>query len=274
MDQKNLEYLEKSLDYLGFGTRLNAVLAQGMQKGEMSFSIGINQRYIPGEFRSDPQKGTDLMHYELRFNRSRHGEVYFLNAMEATLKKHSGAPEITKRFEMDKQNRMSALQAYKLLCGLSFEKPLMIQDLDDLQENKFRKVNVWFKMNFEFTGKDGEHPLKWFFPEYGYDLQKVFESYPFIGLEDLEKKESAVKALRFGNLITLPILLDGKSEEVYVAANPEQKNLNIFDQRMQAIDQNRLVGSLPVEPQQNSAHRRSEDQIMDRSEQEGRKNKR
>lgn len=240
MDQKNLEYLQKSLDYLGFGTRLNAVLEEGVYKGSRSFSIGINQRYIPAEFRSDPSKGVDAMHFEIRFSRSATSEQYFLNAVEAKLKRYNAAEPISKRFDIVKDHRMTSLQCYKLMCGLSLQKDIFIKDLDDLQNESRKRVTVWFKLDLGVTNKDGEHPLKWFFPEYGFDLEKTVEKYPFLDFQDEEKKMAGIKALSYGNLISLSLELEGKKIPVYVSANPELKRLDVFSSEMIALTKQQL----------------------------------
>jgi len=232
MDENNYEYLKKTLDYLGFGTHLNQVLAEAINKQDISFSIGFNQRYIPAEFKSNPSAGVDQMHFELRFNRSKTSEVYFLNAMEAKLTRYNNSLPIEKRFELDSQNRISALQAYKLLCGQSFQKDIFVQDLDDLQGNKSKRVPVWHKLDLKVTDKDGQHPMKLFFPEYGFDLVKTFDRYPIVDLQDAEKREAAIKALLYGNLISLKMEIEGKSTQVYLSADPEFKSLNVYNEHM------------------------------------------
>ena len=240
MDQKNLEYLQKSLDYLGFGTRLNAVLEDAVYKGSRSFSIGINQRYIPAEFRSDPAKGVDVMHFEIRFNRSANSEQYFLNAVEAQLKRYNAAEPISKRFDIVQDHRMTSLQCYKLMSGLSLQKDIFVKDLDDLQNESRKRVTVWFKLDLGVTNKDGEHLLKWFFPEYGFDLQKTVEKYPFLDFQDEEKKVASIRALSYGNLISLSMEFEGKKIPVYVSANPELKRLDVFSSGMIALTKQQL----------------------------------
>lgn len=240
MDDKNFEYLKKSLDYLGFGTHLNQVLMEGINKQEISFSIGFNQKYIPSEFKSNPSQGVDKMHFEIYLNKSKTSDVYFLTSMEARLTRYDSNDPIQKTFELDKQNRISALQAYKLLCGQSFQKDIFVLDLDDLQENKNKKVAVWHKLDLKVTDRDGEHPMKLFFPEYGFDLEKSFDRYPITDMQDSEKREAAVKALKFGNLISLKMELEGKITAVYLSADPEYKSLNVYDERMQPIKNDRM----------------------------------
>lgn len=241
MDDKNFEYLKKSLDYLGFGTHLNQVLMEGINKQSISFSIGFNQRYIPSEFKSNPNEGVDQMHFEIYLNKSKTSEVYFLNSMEAKLTRYNSSVPIQKTFELDKQNRISALQAYKLLCGQSFQKDIFVLDLDDLEGNKNKRVPVWHKLDLKVTDKDGEHPMKLFFPEYGFDLEKTFNRYPIADMQDSEKREAAVKALKFGNLISLKMEVEGKTMPVYLSADPEYKALNVYNESMQPIRNERMI---------------------------------
>ncbi|TCD07702.1 hypothetical protein EZ449_14305 [Pedobacter frigidisoli] len=247
MDQNNLEYLKKSLDYLGFGTRLNQVLEDSIYKKLQSFSIGLHQRYIPAEFRSSPEKGVDQMHFELRFNKSRTSDVYYLNAIEASLSRYNASAPVQKRFDLEKDNRMTALQCYKLLCGLSLQKDIFVLDLEDPEGKRNKRVSVWYKLNLDVTDHQGNHPLKWFFPEYGYDLEATFKKYPIIGMDDPEKNEAAIKALRYGNLISLEMELEGKKVPVYLCANPELRRLDIFDQEMRPLTGQQIF---PVEQSQ------------------------
>lgn len=235
MDEKNLEYLKKTLNYLGFGTRLNQVLEDAIYKKLSDFSIGLNQRYIPTEFRSDASKGVDQMSYSLLFRKSNTSDAYFLNAVDATLKRYNHSEPIHKRFELDWDHRMSALQCYKLLCGLSLQKDIFLQDLDDVNGKRSKRVSVWFKLDLEVRDKDGAHPLRLFFPEYNFDLKTSFDRYPFINLNDEEKKEAALKALQFGNLISLEMELQGKITQVYLSANPASRSLDVYDAGMVRI---------------------------------------
>lgn len=246
MDENNYEYLKKSLDYLGFGTHLNQVLAQAIDRKEISFSIGFNQRYIPAELKSDPNRGVDQMHFELRFNRSKTADTYFLNAMDAKLSRYDNSEPVQKRFELDNKNRISALQAYKLLCGQSFQKDIFVLDLDQVDANKNRRVSVWHKLDLKVTDKDGQHPMKLFFPEYGFNLEKTFDKYPIADLQDAEKREAAIKALLYGNLISLKMELAGKAVPVYLSADPEFKCLNVYNAEMHPLKNEQIFPGIAI----------------------------
>jgi len=235
MNQNNLQYLQKMLDHLGFGTRLNAVLEGAIYKKPESFTIGLNQKYIPAEFRSDPAKGVDMMHFDLQFNKSRETDAYFLNGFEATLKRYNTDQSISKIFDIEKHHRMTALQSYKLLCGLSLQKDIFLRDLTHSSGDTLERIPVWFSLDLQVTNERGNHPLNRFYPGYGFDLEATVDRYNFKGLEDVQKRDAVIRALKYGNLIELPLELDGKIQPVYLAANPEMKCLNVYSKDMQPV---------------------------------------
>lgn len=243
MNQNNLEYLQKTLDYLGFGTRLHEVLESAVYRQLEKFSLGINQRYIPGEFRSDPSQGVDQMRFELNFSKAKEGEVYFLNSYDASLKRYNSVEPVSQRFELERDNRMTALQSYKLLCGYSLEKKIFVKNNTGSDEGERHKVPVWFRLDLLVTGNSGNHPLNKFFPGYGYDLDAAIAKYPFNGLEDPEKKAAVTRALRYGNLVQLSLNIEGKQELIYTAANARAKTLDIYSRGMQPLRDNVIFSS-------------------------------
>lgn len=235
MNQNNLQYLQKMLDHLGFGTKLNGVLEGAIYKKPESFTIGLNQKYIPAEFRSDPGKGVDMMHFDLQFNKSRETDAYFLNGFEATLKRYNTDQSVSKIFDIEKHHRMTALQSYKLLCGLSLQKDIFLRDLTHSGGDTLERIPVWFSLDLQVTNERGNHPLNRFYPGYGFDLEATVDRYNFMGLEDAQKRDAVIRALKYGNLIELPLELDGKVQSVYLSANPEMKTLNVYSKEMQPI---------------------------------------
>jgi len=250
MDQNNLQYLQKMLDHLGFGTRLNAVVEGAIYKKPESFTIGLNQKYIPAEFRSDPGKGVDMMHFDLQFNKSRETDAYFLNGFEASLKRYNTNQSVSKMFDIEKHHRMTALQSYKLLCGLSLQKDIFLRDLSHSNQDTLERIPVWFSLDLQVTNERGNHPLNRFYPGYGFDLESTVDRYNFKGLEDQQKRKAVIKALKYGNLIELSLELAGKVQPVYLSANPAMKSLNIYSKEMQPIRTEQIFPSAVENSQQ------------------------
>src|SRR3546814_8892294 len=88
------------------------------------------------------------------------------------------------------------------------------------------------KINMDVTEAYGYHPVHRFYPEYGYMLEESLSKYPFISLEDAEKKEGVLKDLKKGKLAEMRLDVNGELVPVFVAANPEMKTIAIYDKQM------------------------------------------
>lgn len=236
MNEQNLEYLKKSLDYLGFGTKLNDVLESAISREIPAFTLGVNQSYTSAQAKKSPTVGSDQMRVMLNFNRSKQSDMYFLNDYEVTLVKAGSALPIKQVFDLERDNRITALQAYKLLSGNSLER-----DVYTKAENgeAAEKKRVWFKLNLDVQDAYGNHPLKKFYPEFKFDLSESINKYPFKGLTELEK-EGMMRVLRNGNLAQADILIGKKSVSVFVSANPQFKGLDVYDKNMSIIRQDEI----------------------------------
>ena len=236
MNEQNLDYLKKSLDYLGFGTKLNDVLESAISREIPAFTLGVNQSYSSAQMRKNPALGTDQVRFMLNFNRSKQSDMYFLNDYEVTLLKAGSAQPIKQVFDLERDNRITALQAYKLLSGNSLER-----DVYTKSENSeaTEKKKVWFKLNLDIQDAYGNHPLKKFYPEFKFDLSDAINKYPFKGLTELGK-DGMMKMLRSGNMVQADMLVGKKSVPVFITANPQYKGLDVFDKNMVAIRQDEI----------------------------------
>ncbi|KQS36147.1 hypothetical protein [Pedobacter sp. Leaf194] len=232
MNESNLEYLKKSLDYLGFGTRLNEVLESPIRRELPKFSLGISQHYSPPGFRGMPSGVKDHMRFELNFSKSNESDMFFLNSYQAVLSKYDGAVPVTQVFDLERDHRMTALQAYRLLSGFSFEKEISLKTAGENSQPEKRPV--WLKLNLGVTDSYGNHPLHHFYPEYNFDLEKSLEKYPFY-LAGEDRKEKLIKELKNGGLSELEMMMDGKPLSVFVSAEPQFKTLNIYSRDMTRI---------------------------------------
>lgn len=243
MNDQNLEYLKKSLDYLGFGTKLNDVLESAISREIPAFTLGVNQSYTSSQSKKGTTQGSDQMRFMLNFNRSKQSDMYFLNDYEVTLLKAGSVQPIKQVFDLERDNRITALQAYKLLSGNSLER-----DVYTKSENSesTEKKKVWFKLNLDIQDAYGNHPLKKFYPEFKFDLSDAIDKYPFKGLTELEK-DGMMKMLRSGNMVQADMLVGKKSVSVFITANPQYKGLDVFDRNMVAIRQDEIFPKVEKE---------------------------
>ena len=122
MNEKNFEYLKKLLDNLGFGSRLNAVLQQALEKDFNNFSLGISNFYLSDEGKILGTPNKDIVKYQLNFNKSKSSDSVFLNDYRVFLFKPMEITPRSHTFDLERDHRITAWQAYRMLSGFSIEK--------------------------------------------------------------------------------------------------------------------------------------------------------
>nr|WP_181718598.1 hypothetical protein [Pedobacter sp.]QJS06258.1 hypothetical protein [Pedobacter sp.] len=235
LNQENFDYLKKSLKYLGFGENLNSALEVKLKSGSDKFTLGATAAF-------DTPKEKDTLNYELRFTKSSTSDKYFLNNYQATLEK-AGINEkqeetISRVFTLNKGNDITAKEAYNLLSGRSIQKRAEVSDKINLSptgEPTKRKEEVWMKLDFEKKNDHGEFAFKTFYKGYGFDLKNALEKLPIKELNDPEKLLRLVSSLNRGNLQSVTIDKNGSEEKAFIAANPEYKNLSVYDKDLKPI---------------------------------------
>ena len=238
MNENNLEYLKKTLEGLGFGTKLNDVLERAIRREMPNFSLGIATQHRPLKCRDIQAPLTENLSFTLNFNRSKDSDMYFLNNYNVALHQQGNPIAREQTFDLERDYRVTALQAYKLLSGLSFEKEVFLRNktVEGRQpERPQEKTPVWFKLDLDITDAYGNHPLRTFRPEYGYDILGALAKYPLKGLTTTEKIEEASKTLRNGYYYQEELKVGKKHVPVYIAANPQMKTINIYDKDMVEI---------------------------------------
>ncbi|MGJ1525504.1 hypothetical protein ACR79H_07585 [Sphingobacterium spiritivorum] len=229
MNENNLEYLKKSLDGLGFGSKLNDVLETAIGRELPKFTLGISSMRRPMDAKDVNAPRTDHLSFWLHFNRSKDSDMYFLNGYEVTLRQQGNEIPRSQRFDLTRDHRITALQAHKLLSGLSFEKDVYLRSRDADPKAQAEKIPMWFRLNLDITDAYGNHPLRTFRPEYGFDLAQTVGRYPIKGLDTPEKMQEALTSLRNGNYVHTELTIGKKTVPVSIAANPQIKTLEVFD---------------------------------------------
>uniref|UniRef100_UPI0004692760 hypothetical protein n=1 Tax=Pedobacter jeongneungensis TaxID=947309 RepID=UPI0004692760 len=200
------------------------------------FTLGVTQSYTSPRAKKNPAPGSDQVRFMLNFNRSKQSDMYFLNDYEVTLNKAGSALPIRQVFDLERDNRITALQAYKLLSGNSLER-----DVYTKSENgeSPEKKKVWFKLNLEVQDAYGNHPLKKFYPEFKFELSDAIDKYPFKGLTE-PGKDGMMKMLRSGHMAPAEMMVGKKAVSVLVTANPQYKGLDVYDKNMAIIRQDEI----------------------------------
>ena len=240
MNENNVEYLKKTLENLGFGTKLNDVLETAIRREIPTFSLGITTQMRPAESKDPGSDRTENLNFKINFNRSKESDVYFLNDYQVKLTRKNDPIVREQTFDLARDHRITAVQAYKLLSGLSLEKEVFLKTNTGEMEQvnpQPQKVPVWLKLNLDVTDAYGNHPLRVFRPEYGYDLVKTLAKFPFKDIESPDKLQNVLNTLRAGNYYHTDLMIGKKAVPVSIAANPQMKTLDIYDKNMNEIRQ-------------------------------------
>jgi hypothetical protein len=219
MNVKNLEFLKDGLKYLGFGDKLNTDLENKIKEQPKEFSLRLS-----GDFN---QTGMvkDRVDYKLDFRKSDQTDMYFLNRYQATLKHDDPAHEKTQTFYITKNSGITAKEAYNLLSGRAVNK--------DLNNREGQPYNAWLQLDFQEKDKNDNYKVKQYHAGYGYDVEMALSKYPIKEQLNGEEKTKLMKSLEKGNLAQVTFAREGGEDKMFIAANPQYKNLDLYDSRMQ-----------------------------------------
>jgi hypothetical protein len=228
MNKENLIFLHDSLKYLGFGesTLLNEQLEEQIGKGVREFEL-----YTEAFF-DDFTK----LEAKLYFHQSDKSDRYIFSKYEALLR-YSDAPEKNKvqTFFIYKGTGVTFKEAFNLLEGRAVFRTLINAD-----EQKYK---AWTQLNFSEKDLHDNYRSKQYSAHYGYDLEKVLETYPIVELQQEDTRAVLIRSLQRGNLQMITLNKPKKMEKMFVEANPMHKTINIFSVASRAPKKNGEKGS-------------------------------
>ena len=221
MNTQNLEYLQTNLKYFGFGDKLNEALEKNIKGEKAEFQLKVEIPHF-----------NNKMDYTLHFKKSGLSDMYFFNRYDAALQ--NGKPEQDKMqgFYINKGSGITAKEAFNLLEGRSVFK--------DLVNKEGEKYHAWLKLDFENSDSHGNHKIKQFSEQYGYNLEKTLANFPIKELNDPEQKKQLLSSLEKGNAQQVTVSKDGKEAKYYIEAVPQFQNINVYDQKMHIRSEDRI----------------------------------
>lgn len=217
MNEKNFEYLKDQIKFTGFGEGMENVLKGKMEKGEKEFTLNHNFKY-----------GSDNVSAVLNFKKSDQSEMYFFNSYKVSLEKEQSKEALSQTFYINKDNNITAKEAYNLMEGRSVNK--------DLKNKEGEVYNAWIKMDFKEADDKGNFKLNHYHKNYGYDLEASLGKHPIKELYSEKYKEDLLNSLKKGNIQSVTFTIDGLDKKQYVEANPHFKTVNVYDEGMQRIN--------------------------------------
>ncbi|HEU4790337.1 MAG TPA: hypothetical protein VFS71_11675 [Flavobacterium sp.] len=217
MNQKNLEYLKDQIKFTGFGEGMENALKEKMEKGETEFTLSHNVKY-----------GNDFVSANLNFKKSDQGDMYFFNSYKMSLEKEQSKEVLAQTFYINKDNNITAKEAYNLMEGRAVNK--------DLKNREGELYNAWIKLDFKETDGNGNFKLNHYHQNYGYDLAGSLAKHPIKELENEKYKDDLLNSLKKGNVQSVIFTIDGVEKKQFVEANPHFKTINVYDGSMQRVN--------------------------------------
>jgi len=206
MDLENLDFLNTSLKYLGFGenTSLNTVLAEEIKRERPAFDL-----YTEAFFDEDTK-----LEAKLNFSRSKTTERYFFNRYTALLR-YPDNPEKEKQqtFYINKsRSGVTFKESFNLLQGRYVYKKLLRKDGE--------KYMSWIRLDFSQKTLSGNYKIRYLFDRFA--LEKTLAVYKIREMDMEPLKERIIRSLQRGNLHPVTYtLVSGKLGRKYIYANPE-----------------------------------------------------
>lgn len=217
MNEKNFDYLKEQVKFTGFGEGMENALKDKMQKGETDFTLKHNVRY-----------GADFVEATLNFKKSDQSDMYFFNSYNMSVEKEQSKEKLTQTFYINKDNNITAKEAYNLMEGRAVNK--------DLKNKDGELYNAWIKMDFKEADDKGNFKLNHYHQNYGFDLESSLAKHPIKELQNEKFKDDLLSSLKKGNVQSVTFNIDGGEKKHYVEANPQFKIVNVYDGGMQRIN--------------------------------------
>ncbi|WP_426329100.1 hypothetical protein [Pedobacter sp. R-06] len=227
MNENNLEYLQNTLKYLGFGDSLNAGLKESIAHGPQGFNL-----QSPAMEMSDPAKRYeqgfgDKISYLLNFSKSKETDMYFFNSYQAMLKKAETHDLISQTFYINKGKGVTAKESYNLLSGRAVNKDVVLKSGE--------KANLWLTLDFAKHTPEKGYAMNPYGENYGFNLKETVDKYNILNMEKPGFRDQLLKSLERGNLHEVSFTKNGKETTGFVTANPQFKTLDFYDKDLSQV---------------------------------------
>ncbi len=238
MDSKVLSFNENQLKKSGFGEALTAEL-----KAKMEQKVPLIEHRFQKEYDGDRLEVT------LYLKKSSISDYYSLKKFDLQLQKEGlvhtvkhtfyitdtnfGTNQIKAQHIKD-ENRYTLKEAYNLLAGRSVYKNLI--------NNDGKQEHAWVKLNLKDESLNSNPENRLFDIKYGFDLEKIINSYSIKGLEYERLKQSLMQSLQSGNIKKVIFVGHGKQEEqLYISPNIALGSLNVYNKHKQPLSTSELL---------------------------------
>lgn len=210
MKEKNLDYLIRLTQEMGFEGPLWKEIERGLVSGQSRFQVVCETRL--GE--------TEVLAV-LHFKKSASTDLYYFNRYELFMRPHHLPYEILQVFFVYKDQCIALKEAYNLLNGRAVWKE---------RQGPASAYSYWLKLDFNQLDVYGNYRYRYFHPAYGFDLERVLDRFAIREWEDPPQRERLIRALRKGNQAWVHFYHRSVDRRYLIEANPQFKTLNIYDE--------------------------------------------
>ena len=228
------QYLKAQLRYLGFGEdeKLHKDLEKGINSKKQQFEIKTtSDKTLPG----------NKIDYTLNYNKTEKGGI-FLNSYDANLTNEKGE-SVSQNFRVSKDNSYTAKEAINLLEGRSVK-----IEFDNPKSNE--REPAFVKLNFgEEKNQWGNYNFQVFYKKYGVNAADIVEKSNLV-FDKPEFKADTIKSLEKGNVVKVKFEIEDKIIEGKAVLNPQNRNLNLYENDMTRINTNEPIKGLEADNNQ------------------------
>lgn len=230
MNEENVKYLKDNLKYMGFGDKLNEAMEKNMREQKPAFTLKMQT-----EINKQPVEA------ELHFKKSESTEMYFFNRYDVKLKNaEEPSKNLQQTFYINKGQGVTLKESYNLLNGRAVHKTLT--------DKEGEKYKAWIQLDLNVKDDKGNYKRQQYHENYGYNLNEVLAKYPVKELLDSKQKDELINSLQKGNVQMVAFVKEGKSEKMYIEADPRYKDINLYNPQMkrQTREEKEKYLSVPV----------------------------
>jgi hypothetical protein len=233
MNEKNYDFLKNQIKFTGFGEGHEQELKEFIQSGKEDFKIEHRQKF-----------GTDDTVSTLHFKKSAQSDMYFLNNFELGLKTPNKDEVLTQNYFINNENNLTLKERYNLLSGRAVHKEFnRLEEVNEAGGIRFKPTGetymAWAELNFKQTDKHGNFIERKLFD---YNLERALAKYPVKELADNYDRTRLIGSLEKGNLQKATLVVDGQESKALLAANPRDKGVIFYDEKMQRLEVKQVPG--------------------------------
>jgi hypothetical protein len=229
--EKNLSYLEKQLEFLGFGEDVKNLFLTEMEtnKNKENFDVAVTQSFSTPLTKKDDPSTRSTATYQLHYHKDKRENVadkfFFLNSYDVSNKENT-----MKMYVSSEKKNFTMKEAFNLLEGRSvYKKDLVKMDGD--------KYNAWINFDFKHLTEKNTPSVNRYTDKFGFDISKELKKLYIKENNYNDRHNQLVDSLKKGNLQAVTAIVNGKEKQMYIEAKPQFKNFNLYE----VNEKNKLV---------------------------------